>query len=1021
MPNVDDLNVKISANATKSVSALDNLTTRLNSLSTAMNRISGTNLSSFSSSINYLAKSINQFSASGVKTQDFTRIARNLNSLNNINVSNLPLISQGIRDISTVFSGLSNVASASENITTMVNAISRFGNANMERAVANIPRIGTALTQMFQTLSTAPRVNSSIVRMTESLARLSDSGSRVRVSTDGARRSLNLFNATASTTRRSTISLASAFGRFYANYFLVLRGIRMISKAVTGSMDYVETYNYFSVTMKKIGNQFGKDYEKFSKGFDDLGNKLGYSSAEEYANSFSTRLNELTKKMSGFEVGANGQLISSNELSLGLDPERVMNFQASISAITNSVGMLGESSVNTSKALTMLSADLSSLKNVDLNTVMQNLTSGILGQSRALYKYGIDVTQATLAQYALAAGVKKSVSEMSQSDKMQLRLLAILDQSKIAWGDQANTLNSVANQYRIFKQQVTNLGRVIGNLFIPIAQKALPIVNGLTIALRRLFESFGLQLYGDNWLKDIMDGISEGPGEISEELAEDLDNANESAKKLKRQLQGFDELNVLSSTEGSGIGGALSGIDLSSDIALALADYEKVWQEAFDRTKNRAEEYANGITEALRPISNWLNDFTADAKTGNFYAMGQDISNAIVDGLNALTEKLKDVDWDEIGTKIGKFLKGIDFVKIFSAGANFFETLVNSAVDAWVASFKEDPIDTAFATVFGLLTFTKAGRALTKSLMKINVAGVGATLGTTFMASFITAIVGFEIGKKIGEIFIDEDLYKNFSFFGEGGFFAELFGGYDSFIDWLDIQRTALLLWGIDATNMMFDWSSKNRQNISDTIEAIFRIFEEKGLMSAYQKFVKPILLSTDINNFFENIKNTFDYSFVYIRNSLISFLNNSLASIEKFINGALSGFGPLIEVMNLAGELTGTFSIPTSIKLPRVAHFADGGYPEMGDLFYANENGVPELVGQMNGRTAVASGTEITGITDAIYSTSEMQSALLSTCVSLLNIIADKEFGITDGEIANSVIRSNREYQNRTGRPLLS
>lgn len=1020
MPQVDDLNIKIKAEATKAVTSLDNLISKLGTLSASMDRISGTNVSSFASSIGYLAKSINQFNASGVKTQDFTRIASNLSKLNSISSANLPALSTSIRDLSGAFSGLSNTATASENVVTLVNAVSRFGYTSMERAITNIPRLASSLTGMFTTLSTAPNVSGNIVRMTEALARLSDSGARVRVSTDGARRSLSSFNATASLTRRSTLSLAAAFGKFYANYFLVLRGIKLISKAVTGSMDYVETYNYFSVTMKKIGNQFGKDYEQFTKGFDNLGNKLGYSSAEEYAKSFSTRLNDLTKKMTGFEVGASGQLISTSELSLGLDPERVMNFQASIASITNSVGMLGESSVNTSKALTMLSADLSSLKNIDLSTVMQNLQSGIIGQSRALYKYGIDITQATLAQYALSYGIKKSVAEMSQSDKMQLRLLAILDQSRIAWGDQANTLNSVANQYRIFRQQIENLGRVIGNLFLPIAQKVLPVINGLIIALRRLFETIGFRLYGDNWLQGIMDGVSEGPGEISEELADDLDQANENAKKLKRQLQGFDELNVLSSADNGGLGGSLGGIDLTSEISQSLADYERVWQEAFDRTRNLAENYAARISNVLQPIKNWIDDFVTDAKIGNFFALGRDVSNAIIGAFDTLSDELDTVDWDDIGEKVGKFLKGINWKGILSSAGNFFEKLFDAAVDLWVGSFETAPVETAVATAIGLLTFTEAGQKLREKLMGIPLEGVGATLGTTLMTSIITAILGFELGKKLGEIFIDEDLYGNFSFFGENGFFEGVFGGYNSLEEWLDIQNQALGLWALDATNILFGWTEDTRKEFSDVIEKIFEIFDQKGLLSIYEKFIKPIILSNDIFEFIDKLKTSFGYAFVYLRNAIISFFNNSLASVETFINTNLEGLKPLIEALNLVGDITGTFSIPTSVKLPRIPHFAEGGYPEMGELFYANENGVPELVGQMNGKTAVASGNEITGITSAIYDTTETQNALLNTCISLLNVIADKEFGITDGQIANSVIRSNREYRNRTGRPLI-
>lgn len=92
---------------------------------------------------------------------------------------------------------------------------------------------------------------------------------------------------------------------------------------------------------------------------------------------------------------------------------------------------------------TPVAGDISSLFNVDYSTVAQNLQSGLIGQSRALYKYGIDITNATLATYAYNLGISKSVSEMTQMEKQQLRVLAILDQSKVSWGDLANRRKKV--------------------------------------------------------------------------------------------------------------------------------------------------------------------------------------------------------------------------------------------------------------------------------------------------------------------------------------------------------------------------------------------------------------------------------------------------------------------------------------------------------------------------------------------------------------------------------------------------
>ena len=65
-----------------------------------------------------------------------------------------------------------------------------------------------------------------------------------------------------------------------------------------------------------------------------------------------------------------------------------------------------------------------------------------------------DITNATLQTYAYNLGLSKSVSEMTQAEKMQVRMLAILDQSKVSWGDLANTINSPSNMIRQFKNNL---------------------------------------------------------------------------------------------------------------------------------------------------------------------------------------------------------------------------------------------------------------------------------------------------------------------------------------------------------------------------------------------------------------------------------------------------------------------------------------------------------------------------------------------------------------------------------------
>lgn len=552
-----------------------------------------------------------------------------------------------------------------DSLEVKVSASASSANAQLDKLIANLEKVSSTLNGI--NTSKLSSIGTGFNTTAKSANSATTATSKLNSRIGGLSSSLSKAHS-------KTHSLASAFGTFYANCFLAIRAVKKLGNAIESSMDYVEAYNYFNVTMQKIGSEFSSQFEKY-----------GYDSAESYADSFESRLNDLTTKMSGYSIGNNGELTQIDTKNLGLNPEKIMSYESNISAITNSLGLCGETSINTSKALTMLASDMSSFKNIDLSTVMTNFQSGLIGQSRALYKYGIDITNATLQTYALKYGISTAVSEMTQADKMQLRLLAILDQSKVAWGDQANTINSVANQYRIFKQQISNLGRVIGGLFLPILQSVLPFINGLIIALQKLFTVLGFKLFGGNWLSGIMDGISSGYsgsddalGDLEDDadgVSDSLGNAKDNAKELKNELMGFDEINKLSdnsdsSDSGSGSGskskGGAGGIDLSNEIGNALADYESIWNKALENSQNKAQEWADKIVSAF--------------ESGDFKGIGTYISTGLTSALNS-------IPWETIyngarsfGTGFAQFLNGLITPDLFGTVGKTIASSLNAII-----------------------------------------------------------------------------------------------------------------------------------------------------------------------------------------------------------------------------------------------------------------------------------------------------------------------------------------------------
>lgn len=143
---------------------------------------------------------------------------------------------------------------------------------------------------------------------------------------------------------------------------------------------------------------------------------------------------------------------------------------------------------------------------------------------------------------------------------------------------------------------------------------------------------------------------------------------------------------------------------------------------------------------------------------------------------------------------------------------------------------------------------------------------------------------------------------------------------------------------------------------------------------------------------------------------------------INLFINLLIDGINFFLDGINWAtsgiSELIGK-----DLQIKRIEHvelkgFANGGFPDQGSLFVAGETyGTSEWVGNINGRTGVTSGAEITGIADAIYSTSAQEMELLRQQNQYLIGILNKEFGITQSQIGKATRSYAKEYYDRTGK----
>lgn len=1041
MADIDSLQIKIKADATSASNALNKLANSLTNFQKSLS-IDTSKLTSISNSIQSIANAANSMNTSGIK--NISTLTNSINRMGKIDTSGLSRISSALKTFSADMAGTK--VDGVGDIASIASSISKLGGVASGRAITNIPLLAKNLKQLFTTLSTAPNVSENIIRMTNALAGLASTGAASGRAANSLGRNLNTYTASAKRATKSTFSLAAAFGRFYATYFLVIRGIKSLWKSIEGTTDYIEAFNYYTVAFNKVGKEWGKDFEKF-----------GYDNAEDYAQSFGNRVNELLGKMSGLKVDVDSGLISESGMkNLGLNLQEITQYASQLASITNSLGQTGEVTTAISKSMTMLAGDISSLFNVDYSTVATNLQSGLIGQSRALYKYGIDITNATLQTYAYKYGIEKAVSEMSQAEKQQLRLLAILDQSKVSWGDLANTINSPSNMIRQFTNNVKEAGMVLGQLFIPVLQKVLPVINGVVIAIKRLLVSVANLLGIKIDFSSFGQGVS-GYNEDLEDTADALDKVGKNAKKAKSYTLGIDELNIGDTNSGSSgsssAGGA--GIDLTKEIMDATAEYEKVWQEAFDKMQNTAMSWADKVSKVFKPVKDIIEDLAYAFKFDSdawFKVAGMDTSKLVTGIFDWFTRAIDSVDWEKIGRHIGSFLDGMDWTAIFTSAGNFIETAIDAAIDLWKGSFDAAPIETTIITAIGLLKFTGVGDIIWGKISdKLSAKVLGSSIGIvpTIAIAAVTWEIGFNVGKSLGEAIFpdDKEIYENFSFFGEGGFFDTIKNTDFSilFDAWKQMNSDAAdFLTKTMPIRQFFDFLSQFKLDINDTF-GLVSVFENlKPIVENwFNESVKPwfsaekwnqlgtnikTTLSTKWNeftawwknigfaNWWNNVKSYFTtekWTWSGIKDGLSNAWNNAIAAVKQIWNSFANWINDKLNFSWDPITIAGIQLAPGgSISLGKIPTFETGGYvPSRYTMFMAGENGVPEIAGTVGGKTAVAGGVEITGIKDAINTTAEAQMRMMQQEIDLLKQLLAKETSVNigDRDIARASLRGQK------------
>lgn len=755
--------------------------------------------------------------------------------------------------------------------------------------------------------------------------------------------------------------------------------------------------NGFGLAIK--GLKFGALLYVFRK----VASFLGYAITK--AGEYQEDLNLFTVSMGAYAEEAYNYAQKVSEV-MGIDPAEWMRNQGVFNTIITGFGVAADKAAFMSKNLTQLGYDIASFYNINFSDAMQKVQSGIAGELEPLRRLGYDLSVARLQQEALNLGITKSVSAMTQAEKAQLRYYAMMTQVTQVQGDMARTLENPTNMLRVFKAQLEQVARAIGNLFIPILTKVLPVMIAFAKALREIIAAvaalFGVTLQEPEWESGFSNAAT-GSGEI----ADNLSDATDSAKKLKQYLAGFDELNVMPQTADASSAGGLGGLG-GSDLGIDLPGYDflkDAVSESIDKWQKKLEPFVNFVKENLKQIL-----ITVGAIGAAF--MAWKLGRGILDFINYF----KLLAANGVIKSVAGGLKTLGGIALTVAGAVM---MIGNAFDAWTNGVNVQNLT-------GMLT----GLAAVVGGLALVAGTTGAAIGA-LVGGVALLVVGIKDWITTGELGASTFWMLEAGIVAVGAGLALLTG------NWIPLVVAAVAGIGLAIYNYWdeikaffvgianwFDenvihpivnvfapivgWISEFFRGCWIIVQAVWQVASEWFNTNVIQPIVEFFRgVWTDVSTFFtnlwndivaiwtpvaewfntnviqpitkffstawESIKNAFQTAFTAIGNFAKSIFNSVIGRVEAMvnriinaINSLISGFNRVVSwAANIIGANWSGLSLIPTVSLPRLA---DGGFVDEGQLFIAREAGA-EMVGGIGRRTAVANNDQITdGIAQAVF-----------------------------------------------------
>ena len=652
--------------------------------------------------------------------------------------------------------------------------------------------------------------------------------------------------------------------------------------------------------------------------------------------------------------------------SLGLSQSKYLATATKMGALFQGSGFSVAQSADMVTQSMQRASDVASIMGLSVDSAMEAVAGMAKGNFTMMDNLGVAINDTNLQIYAQEKGLGKL--ETTQQ-KVNAAMQMFLDKSEYAAGNYAKENDTYSGALTTFKAELENFAAEAGTALLPLAQSVLPVLSSSLNALKPVIMTVAEAVGGlGSVVSDVQAKVEAAtPAQqtmlkIAIGMAVAIPAVTAATRLMRaaklaytgvlnilipKQLtyasalkatmgwigiivgalallgiatnngtEGIDDNSEKLKKENEAANKAAKGVDdvaestdnLTDSVKRSLAGFDELNRLSGNSGTLASSVVSSADVENAESLADALSDVQGKTKNIDLGSLSFDIDFSNIWGeLNKLLGKLKSGEignsikslFNNLGTTLKPFFDGID--EMFGFNLDKWLKDLGNFIGDIVTDISNGDIDKAIDDVFAFVknSFINIAPSITTICSKI-IGEVDKLLGTSFQKSFDKcAELCYQAGVMLNNVINDT-------------------AGKTERSQKYNTTYSEMLTY-------MRDWMVKNDSTSAD---------------KAYGETVSHFNINND-----EELKKWFDDG--NYGASLYEFAKTTAMRIKN------DEVDPVLK-RRLKGQSTWA-----DISSLGILGYADGGFPDYGDLFIANERG-PELVGTIGNRTAVANSSSI-------------------------------------------------------------